>query len=76
MNLLGSSLDNKRIPKAILFALMSIAWIVCFGIAQTVPWKGLELRLLDHLSVLSAPQKSSFPITVVGIDEESFAKLG
>jgi adenylate cyclase len=55
---------------------MSIAWIVCFGIAQTAPWKGLELRLLDHLSVLSAPQKSRFPITVVGIDEESFAKIG
>jgi adenylate cyclase len=76
MRLPSNPVDNKRIPTTILAVLMSVAWIVCFGISQTAPWKGLELRLLDHLSVLSAPQKSKFPITVVGIDEESFAKIG
>lgn len=39
------------------------------------PWRRLELKGFDALTVATAPRVSSFPITVVGIDEPSFAAL-
>lgn len=40
------------------------------------PWQAIELRLFDYLTVLSAPGKSVLPITIVGVDEASFAQIG
>lgn len=40
------------------------------------PWQTIELRLFDYLTVLSAPGKSVLPITIVGVDEASFAQIG
>ena len=47
------------------------------GLAATVSshWQALELRLFDQLTVLTAPGKSVLPITIVGIDEASFAQI-
>ena len=45
-------------------------------VSLTPAWRQVELKLLDAMTVESAPNKSTFPITVVGIDEASFAELG
>lgn len=39
-------------------------------------WQQLELRGFDELSVATAPGKSNLPITIIAIDEESFANIG
>ena len=39
-------------------------------------WRRLELKGYDLLMVTSAPGKSTLPITIVGIDEPSFAQIG
>ena len=48
-----------------LFALLS-AWDA---------WRRLELKGYDLLMVMSAPGRSALPITLVGIDEPSFAEI-
>src|SRR5215467_13203882 len=42
----------------------------------TDAWQLLERRGFDTLTVAQAPGKSSLPITIVGIDEPSFANIG
>ena len=39
-------------------------------------WRSLELKGYDLLMVTSAPGRSALPITIVGIDEPSFAQIG
>ncbi len=39
-------------------------------------WRQIEHKLLDRLIVASAPNQSTFPIMIVGVDEASFAELG
>lgn len=39
------------------------------------PWIEVENKAFDLLTVATAPLKSSLPITIVGIDESSFAQL-
>lgn len=39
-------------------------------------WQEAEARGYDLLTVLTAPEKSALPITIIGIDEASFAHLG
>lgn len=51
-------------------------WVVAVTMAFFPAWQQLELKLLDKLIVASAPNQSRYPITIVGIDAESFAKLG
>lgn len=46
---------------------------VALGLSD--PWRRLELKGFDALTVATAPRASTFPITVVGIDEQSFAEL-
>ena len=50
-------------------------WAIAALMSLTPAWKQIELRLLDSMTVASAPDKSAFPITVVGIDEASFSEL-
>ncbi len=40
------------------------------------PWRSLELKGFDTLTVLTAPGEASLPITLVAIDEESMGALG
>lgn len=68
--------DMTGLPRAALLALTFASWTLCALVAQTAPWRMFELRMFDYLMVLSAPNKSSFPITVIGIDEASFSKFG
>src|SRR6185369_2644358 len=39
-------------------------------------WRLLELKGYDLLLTLHAPGKSNLPITIIGIDEPSFAQVG
>src|SRR5665213_2718939 len=55
---------------------------IAFGVASlfgmlgfSSHWQGLELKGFDALSRQSAPNASTFPITVVAIDEASFSRV-
>lgn len=59
---------------------LTVFGVLCFGfmslLLSTSVWQQLENKLLDSMMVASAPNKSTFPITIIGIDEASFAELG
>jgi adenylate cyclase len=46
------------------------------ALSLTGPGIGLEQRGFDALTVATAPGQSRLPITIVGIDEASFAQIG
>jgi adenylate cyclase len=48
---------------------------VFIALGYAGPWRQLELKGFDALTVATAPNASAFPITVVGIDEASFAEM-
>ncbi len=50
-------------------------WALAAALSLTPAWNQIELKLLDRMMVQSAPNQSAFPITIVGIDESSFAEL-
>ena len=52
------------------------AWLLAFGLGLTRFWGDVESKLFDQLTIATAPGKSSLPITIVGIDEASFAQVG
>ena len=60
----------------VLGAIALLWWLIAALVSLTPAWKLVELKLLDGMTVASAPNKSMFPITVVGIDEASFSELG
>jgi len=43
--------------------------------AQTGPWRGVDNRLFDLFTSLSAPHTSSLPVVILAIDEPSFSQL-
>jgi adenylate cyclase len=53
-----------------------LGWIVGIVLSVARPWHLVELKLFDLVTVATAPRKSQLPITIVGIDEASFSKLG
>ncbi|MBI5275659.1 MAG: adenylate/guanylate cyclase domain-containing protein [Burkholderiales bacterium] len=53
-----------------------MAWALGIALLAVRPWHLVELKLFDLVSVATAPRKSQLPITIVGIDEASFAQLG
>lgn len=57
-------------------ALSSGCWLLAFLVSHTAFWNSSENKLFDTLTVAGAPLKSSLPITIVGIDEASFAQIG
>ena len=50
------------------------ALFVALGAAG--PWQALELKGFDALTVATSPNESRFPITIIGIDEDSMAQVG
>ena len=70
---LPAFLTKLRIAPAWLIA--GFLWIVMTVVAFLPAWQQLELQLLDKLMVSTAPNQSKYPITIIGIDAESFAKL-
>jgi adenylate cyclase len=54
----------------------ALCWAVMALISLTASWQQIEFKLLDSMTVKSAPNRSAFPISIVGIDEASFSELG
>jgi adenylate cyclase len=52
------------------------AFLLALALGFTRFWGDVESKLFDQLTVATAPGKSSLPITIVGIDEASFAQVG
>jgi adenylate cyclase len=56
---------------------IAFAWCVLLGLlSATAQWERLETKGFDELAIFTAPNRSAFPITIVGIDEASFHELG
>jgi adenylate cyclase len=70
------SRDRSDCPTLVLGAFILLWWTIATLVSMTPAWNQVELKLLDSMMVASAPNKSAFPITVVGIDEASFSELG
>lgn len=70
------SRDTSGSPLVVLGVFAVLWWAIAALVSLSPAWKQVELRLLDSMTVASAPNKSVFPITVVGIDEASFSALG
>jgi adenylate cyclase len=52
------------------------AFLLAAGLGLTRFWGDVESKLFDQLSVATATGKSTLPITIVGVDEASFAQIG
>ena len=78
MALSGDAMPN-RFRSALRSAPVAIALatLILFSLLSAWDgWRRLELKGYDLLLVSSAPGGSSLPITIVGIDEPSFAQIG
>jgi adenylate cyclase len=49
--------------------------VIAVLVSMTPAWQLVEFRLLDGMMVASAPNKSTFPITIIGIDDASMAEM-
>ena len=48
-----------------------LAWAATF----TRPWHALEFKTFDVLTALSAPQRGTYPVVILAIDEPTFQEL-
>src|SRR5438876_7559988 len=67
---------TSELPARTLAAIAACVFAVFAAIALTDAWQLLERRGFDALTVAQAPGRSALPITIVGIDEPSFAQVG
>src|SRR6266704_3116695 len=67
---------TTELPLRALAAIAGAILALLVGLSLTQPWEALELKGFDALSVATAPNQSKVPITIVGIDEPSFAQIG
>jgi len=56
-------------------AALGVFAVAC-ALSFTAPWELAERRIFDLLTRATAPERSVLPITIVGIDEASFAQVG
>ena len=66
----------SALPPRVLAAFAAVIALVFGAVGFTAPWHVLELKGFDLLTRLTAPQRSTVPITIVGIDESSFQQVG
>ncbi|MEP7154941.1 MAG: adenylate/guanylate cyclase domain-containing protein [Betaproteobacteria bacterium] len=58
-------------------AVVAVITLLMFTLLSTWDvWRRMEYKGYDLLMVFSAPGRSTLPITIVGIDEPSFAQIG
>ena len=67
---------EAALSNRILAAVASVVAAIFIALGASGPWQMLELKGFDALTVATSPNASSFPITVIGIDEESMANIG
>ena len=66
-----------RLSPKLKVPLLAIAvWALLALAGLSSQWQALEHKGFDLLSVYTAPMQSTLPITIVGIDEPSFAEIG
>ncbi len=63
-------LNRLRLPWAGIGAALLALLISLTGL-----WRNVELRLFDRLVIATAPNQVNLPVTIVGIDEPSFAEI-
>ncbi len=51
------------------------AVLLAVAVSLSDTWHSVELRIYDALMVMTAPDRVGLPITIIGIDEASFAHL-
>lgn len=56
-------------------SLILVAWLIGLGLTFISLWEQVELKLFDQMTVVTSPGRSVLPITIVGIDESSFAQI-
>lgn len=71
-----ANLKQHKSSLKLAFLSVIVGWILGVGALFTPIWQPVELKIFDTLSVFTAPKKSTLPITIIGIDEASFAQLG
>jgi len=57
------------------FFIAAILCILFLLLGFSNRWSNIEAKSFDLLTVYTAPGKSSLPITIIGVDEESFAAM-
>ncbi|MBF0255906.1 MAG: adenylate/guanylate cyclase domain-containing protein [Gammaproteobacteria bacterium] len=57
-------------------AWLVLAWSVALGLYHLPAWELVEHKLFDLASLVNPPGQSQLPITIVSIDEASFAQIG
>ena len=62
-------------PAEVLLAIALAAAAIFIALPFTVAWHVLELKGFDALTRATAPNATQFPITIVAIDEASFANI-
>ena len=67
---------STELPAKHLAAIAACVALVLGALGFTNYWRVLELKGYDLLSAIEAPNRSSLPITIVGIDEASFGEVG
>ena len=75
MNAPALAKDGSGVPIKLLVGFMVLWWSVTAALSLSSGWRQLELKLLDQMTVTTAPNRSTFPITIVGIDDVSFSEL-
>jgi adenylate cyclase len=63
------------IPARVLVGFALLCWVLAALVSLTSLGRLVENKLVDRMMVASAPKQSAFPITLIGIDEASFAEL-
>lgn len=67
---------GSGVPWRLAAAVASGLFALIAALSFSAAWRSLELKGFDALSVATATGKSQLPITIVGIDEASFAEVG
>jgi adenylate cyclase len=66
---------RDALPGKLAATIAAFAALVCGSLAFFAPWQQLERKGFDVLTLATAPNQSQLPITIVGIDEASFAQV-
>ncbi len=67
---------SAALPVKLVAGLAACVAGVFIALGFTGPWKILELKGFDALTVATAPGQSSLPITIIAIDEASMKQVG
>lgn len=73
MRTIASSSTRRHRATVVLVGIMAIVLVWLASMAR--PWQGVEYKVFDLLTALTAPRKSDVPLVILAIDEPSFGQL-